>query len=236
MTTDERKNESRQVLLDAAKKLFIEKGYAAVSTREIAEAAGVNLGAIQYHFGSKAKLFIETVHALMEGGQCAKPPFTPQSEMRDEHEAAANLAKFVASFLCFLVRPVGPQPCRMLFREIFTETCDDKEMYEALVSSAVKDFIQPTDAVLRSIVKKLKPKATQEEIELSAQSIIGQCAFYFTHQPFVERLRGRSFCDSPNYEKVVAHVLTFTLRALGCDEKVVSGAVKSLAKISEEQV
>ena len=50
---------ARETLLKVATKLFIERGYNGVSTRELAEAADVNLGAIQYHFGSKAKLFVE---------------------------------------------------------------------------------------------------------------------------------------------------------------------------------
>lgn len=47
-------HDAREALIEAAKTLFIEKGYDGVSTREVAEAAGVNLGAIQYYFGSQS--------------------------------------------------------------------------------------------------------------------------------------------------------------------------------------
>lgn len=40
-------------ILDAAERLFAERGYSAVSTRTITEAAGVNTAALHYHFGSK---------------------------------------------------------------------------------------------------------------------------------------------------------------------------------------
>lgn len=43
-------------LIAAARRLFAERGYAATSTRMIAREAGVNLGGIQYHFGSKEEL------------------------------------------------------------------------------------------------------------------------------------------------------------------------------------
>ena len=43
-------------LLDAAEKLFAERGFNGVSTRAITEAAGVNNAAAHYHFGSKAAL------------------------------------------------------------------------------------------------------------------------------------------------------------------------------------
>lgn len=40
-----------------AKKVFVEKGYAATTTRDIAEAADTNLALINYYFRSKEKLF-----------------------------------------------------------------------------------------------------------------------------------------------------------------------------------
>jgi AcrR family transcriptional regulator len=44
-------------LLDSAEVLFAEFGFNGVSVRDIVEHAGVNLGAIPYHFGSKERLF-----------------------------------------------------------------------------------------------------------------------------------------------------------------------------------
>lgn len=41
----------------AAKKLFTQKGYAAVRTRDIAEEAGINLALLNYYFRSKEKLY-----------------------------------------------------------------------------------------------------------------------------------------------------------------------------------
>ena len=48
--------DTRQRILDAAEKLFSELGYSGASLRAIADAAGVNLAAANYHFGSKAQL------------------------------------------------------------------------------------------------------------------------------------------------------------------------------------
>lgn len=42
--------------MEAAEKLFAEKGFAGTSVRDIAEAANVNLAMISYYFGSKEKL------------------------------------------------------------------------------------------------------------------------------------------------------------------------------------
>ena len=47
---------TRERILDAADRLFGERGYQATSMRALTEAAGVNLAAVHYHFGSKADL------------------------------------------------------------------------------------------------------------------------------------------------------------------------------------
>ena len=44
-------------ILDSAEALFMEHGFEATSLRQITAAAGVNLAAVNYHFGSKEELF-----------------------------------------------------------------------------------------------------------------------------------------------------------------------------------
>ena len=44
-------------ILDAAERLFVEHGFEATSLRSLTSAAGVNLAAVNYHFGSKEELF-----------------------------------------------------------------------------------------------------------------------------------------------------------------------------------
>src|SRR5712692_2888103 len=44
-------------ILDAAERLFVEHGFEATSLRQLTAAAGVNLAAVNYHFGSKEELF-----------------------------------------------------------------------------------------------------------------------------------------------------------------------------------
>jgi len=49
-------NEKQIQIMEAAERLFADKGFAGSSVRDIAEAAGVNLAMISYYFGSKEKL------------------------------------------------------------------------------------------------------------------------------------------------------------------------------------
>src|ERR1035438_3362606 len=54
-------SDTRIKILDTAERLFGEEGYQPVSLRHITAAAGVNLAAIHYHFGSKEELLDELV-------------------------------------------------------------------------------------------------------------------------------------------------------------------------------
>ncbi len=52
---------TRQRVLDAAARLFREHGYAAVSLRDIAEAAGMQVGSLYYHFESKEQIVTDVL-------------------------------------------------------------------------------------------------------------------------------------------------------------------------------
>ena len=54
---------TRERLLGEARRLFRERGYAATSLEQIAEAAGVTKGAIYGHFSSKEDLLISAIDA-----------------------------------------------------------------------------------------------------------------------------------------------------------------------------
>jgi TetR/AcrR family transcriptional regulator len=52
---------AKEAIRNAAAALFAEKGYAATSTREICQRAGVTKPVLYYHFGNKAQLYEELV-------------------------------------------------------------------------------------------------------------------------------------------------------------------------------
>ena len=63
-TQAERSAATQEALLTAARRLWGERGYAEVSTPEIAEAAGVTRGAMYHQFPDKTALFIAVLEAV----------------------------------------------------------------------------------------------------------------------------------------------------------------------------
>jgi AcrR family transcriptional regulator len=57
---------AEDALLDAAEQLLIDVGYAGVTTRRLAEKAGVNHGLVHYYFGSIENLLVRTLERFTE--------------------------------------------------------------------------------------------------------------------------------------------------------------------------
>ncbi|HET6909552.1 MAG TPA: TetR/AcrR family transcriptional regulator [Mycobacteriales bacterium] len=59
--------EATDALLNAAESLLVEVGYAGITTRKLAERAGVNHGLVHYYFGSMEDLLLRVVERFTDG-------------------------------------------------------------------------------------------------------------------------------------------------------------------------
>lgn len=57
---------TRDRILDTAEVCFAQRGFDGTSLREITRLADVNLGAVNYHFGSKSALFADVLHRRLK--------------------------------------------------------------------------------------------------------------------------------------------------------------------------
>src|ERR1043165_9988837 len=65
-TQQQRRDETRRALLDAAVESLIEVGFARTTTLEVQRRADVSRGALLHHFPSKAELLVAAVDHLAE--------------------------------------------------------------------------------------------------------------------------------------------------------------------------
>ena len=57
---------AEEALLDAAERLLVEIGYEGITTRRLAEEAGVNHGLVHYYFGSNENLLVRALERFTE--------------------------------------------------------------------------------------------------------------------------------------------------------------------------
>ena len=129
--------DARQRLLAAGLRLFAEQGYRQTSTRELADAARVNVASISYYFGDKAGLyraaFIETM------GE-------PEADLARYAGTGLGLPEALRGFYASFLEPlkqgdVARQCMKLQFREMVeptglfdpNEACGIRPMHEALV-------------------------------------------------------------------------------------------------------
>ena len=65
-TTSKPRAAAEEALLDAAERLLVEVGYAGITTRRLAEEAGVNHGLVHYYFGSIENLLVRALERFTE--------------------------------------------------------------------------------------------------------------------------------------------------------------------------
>src|SRR4051794_26609488 len=57
---------TKRAVIDAARRLFAERGFAGTSMRDIANDSGVSQPLIQHHFGSKDQLYSAVIHRSIQ--------------------------------------------------------------------------------------------------------------------------------------------------------------------------
>lgn len=115
---------TRQALLEAARVHFGRDGYEATSVRRITSEAGVNLGAVTYHFGSKHALH-EEVLARSLG------PLREGVEEAVQGSPAREALEGAVAAITALARK-DPNVARLVFREIAAEGAPPEPVSAAL--------------------------------------------------------------------------------------------------------
>lgn len=198
--------DTKQRLVDAAGEVFASKGFDAASVREISGAAGVNIAAINYHFGDKQKLYLacleQTVCGQREDLACA-PWTAPGLSAQD------RLRAFIGGMLRSRLDPSRPHwHMEIMLREMAHPSPACAQM--------VEQFIRPMADALWEIVHELCPGAPRDGRGwLVGFSIVGQILFYYVHQPIVRSLMGDGEFERLTVEELADHITRFCLAAFG---------------------
>src|SRR3954469_23843081 len=110
---------TRDRLLEAAGEEFAEKGFDAARVRTICERAGANIAAVNYHFGDKEQLYVQTI---LDAHQCG---FAAEEEGGgDAGGPAEQLRGFIHHFLSRVLAINDPEDWRhrLLLREMLHPT------------------------------------------------------------------------------------------------------------------
>lgn len=208
-------DDPRDRLLAAAGREFAERGYEAATVRDICLAAGVNVAAVNYYFGDKKRLYIESVkHAHRERvRQVPEPQWAPGTP------PDRRLRDFVGNMLERMLGFGQPDwQVRLMLREVLQPTEACREL--------VEDYIRPHFELLVSILDELcGGRLDETQLRRVALSVVGQCFLYRAAGDVVGMLVPAAELESHHAPPRLAdHVTRLTLAALGAGPALVGPA------------
>ncbi len=196
-------------ILDTAEILFAQKGYRAVSVREITSAAECNLAAVNYHFGNKENLYLEVfrsrwVPRAMRLRESFRKYLASQDSLSESTVVRALAQAFVDGPLSDDERLRHSQ---LMTREMTQPTKAFKHVAEQVIQPFFKEVSEQLDSVLTD-------KVGEEQMLLNIFSIFAMVLYFNFARVAVSRLTGRKY-DTAFRALLVEQITQFSLRGLG---------------------
>ena len=200
---------TKERILDTAEILFAQKGYQAVSVREITSAAECNLAAVNYHFGNKENLYLEVFRSRwVPRAQCLQEGFRKylaSQESLSESAVVRALAK------AFVDGPLSDDE-RLRHSQLMTrEMTQPTKAFEQVAEQVIQPFFRE---VLERLSSVSSDKVGEEEMLLNIFSIFAMVLHFNFARVAVSRLTGRKY-DPSFRAQLVEQITQFSLRGLG---------------------
>lgn len=194
-------------ILDVAEELFAQRGFAAVSVREIAGQVGLNQASIYNHFASKQALY----EAVLERG------FAPIRQLLEQSGTQLDGADAGDVFLDALVEQLWQTPNlpKLLQREIL----DDGPYLERMAEQWLRPIVRAGRQAMGAATPQLRERWDDRDLPFV---ILGMYGFLFGH--FVSAALTRRVLDAEPFspemrEAHAAFLKKATRRLMGVPER-----------------
>ncbi|MBB4190677.1 AcrR family transcriptional regulator [Rhizobium aethiopicum] len=189
---------ARQKMLSAALDVFGRYGFDGASTRQLTEAAGVNLQAIPYYFGSKEGLYIATAEYLMMridahvSGMRARigahlMALDAAGEPLVEADARLFLTEVLQTMVTLFVAKESEPWARFLIREQMEPTEAFKRVYRGIMRPMIEMGRRLVGAILGE-------DPASEHVRLRTFNLVGSILiFRFAHASVLAQMEWDAF-------------------------------------------
>jgi AcrR family transcriptional regulator len=194
---------TRERLLDVAERVFAERGFAGASVREITDAAGANLAAINYHFHSKENLYSEVfsrrfahLHGQFLTGL-----------RNDEALAGGDLDAALTSFGRAFMTPYADPEYSRRVRDLCARELIEAQLPPGLF---VREFIAPVIEMIMGLIRRARPDMDEGVTRSCAHSFLAQ----LLHVVKGARITAGTDIAFAPLDQQLAHVVRFTAAAI----------------------
>jgi AcrR family transcriptional regulator len=190
-------------ILDAAARLFEERGYAVVTLKDIVRAARVNGASVNYHFGDKRNLYRQVIERGLRNRERAAPLAADR-----RLPPAERLRRFIGALMAQLLDDSEPSRLsRLMLREAIEPT--------AAFARAVDELPKRQLRILDGIVGDLAGRALgRTRVRRMSISVLGQCVYYRYADKILRRIDPRPRHSTRSVDAIAGHIYRFSLSAI----------------------
>jgi AcrR family transcriptional regulator len=201
---DEKRQRTREALLEAAGNVFAEKGFDRATGKEICARAGANVAAVNYYFGGIEGLYaaiLRRAHHRVVSVDHLETLVARQPDARGQLEAILGM---------FARAVTGPASSSWVFRVIGREVVAPSRVFSEMRDKE----IFPKLRILRPVVAELMGlREDHPSVARACISIIGPCVLLLIgDRRFLKQAFPTYGFDDPN--AVTQHLLSFSLAGI----------------------
>jgi len=160
-------------ILNAAEKLFAQKGYNQTSIEEIADLAEVSVGTVYIHFKNKEDLLIKLIHEI--GIIVSKLLWEEFEESDHSIQAFNNLGQIFLTNFCLS----NPEKNIIFFRESVGQSTEVEEHRKQVIMKITTDIKERLQIVQQSIGGKPIPDSSYELLAVFVVGMFAQMAIHY---------------------------------------------------------
>ncbi|HEX9432996.1 MAG TPA: TetR family transcriptional regulator [Burkholderiales bacterium] len=178
-------HETRTRILDAAEELFMQHGFEGTSMRPLTTKAGVNLAAVNYHFGSKHALIEAVFRRRLDPMNLAR---IAELEMLEAEERPSSPETIIRAFITPGLRLLedargGGRNFARLLGRTYTEP-------NKAVRALIGQMYAPTMQRYKAALERALPQMPREELVWRMHFMFGTLAYTLAATDTVQLIAG----------------------------------------------
>jgi AcrR family transcriptional regulator len=200
--------ETRAMLLECAEALFLAHGFEGVSVRQITEASGANVAAVNYHFNGKMNLYREVLAQRFD--TIVSDKLTILTAL-DNQQPPVSLEEILHAYIRsyfdkLLTSPDTDRLMQIIYREMGPD---------AIASDLIATrLVIPIHQAFQKSILQACPELSEDHVACCISSITGQVLHFIRTREILKGLRSPEQ-NQTFIEDTVHHITQFSLRGIG---------------------
>ena len=194
---------TKDKILDAAEKLFVDNGFSATSLRAIIKEAGVNTASVHYHFGSKEALIEAVFRRRVDELNRERLEMLDTLET-DHGDRPVPLDDVIRAFLLPVMRRHCAGGVEEAIPKLMGRAITEPEAFHGTIRETFKEIAER----FGKAIARAMPGLSREEVEWRLHMVVGAMVFTVI-APRIHRDKAHKFGWSRDHDEATERLVRF---------------------------